>query len=110
MLRVAQALCPQVRRLVIAAPQGGEELALRLRQEFGIPVLPPEEGGTVALCFGPDCPHPEEVTLSLYGMEPELGGLTLTVPELEQEDTNDLNLLAALWEGGKLEDRDLKIT
>jgi hypothetical protein len=110
MLRVAQALCPQVRRLVIAAPRGGRELAVRLRQEFGIPILPPEECGTVALCFGPDGPRPEEFTLSLYGMEPELGGLTLTVPELEAEDKKDLKLLAALWEGGKLEDRDLKIT
>jgi hypothetical protein len=110
MVRAAEALCPQVRRLVIDAPQGGAKLADYLRWEFGIPILPPEEGGAVALCFAPNCPCREEHTLSLFGAEPELDGLGLTVPELEGEDRTDLPLLTALWEGGKLEEQEVKIT
>lgn len=110
MARAAVQLCPRVRRLVIAAPRGGERFAHWLRWEFGVPVLPAEEKGQVALCLQP-CERVEEATiLRLYGPEPELAGLRLRVPELAEGDREDLFLLSALWEGGCLGRNALKIT
>lgn len=110
MVRTAAELCPKVRRLVISAPRGGEELAKWLRQEFGVPILPREAPGEVAVCFGPGEEKREEPALSLYGPRPELGGLQLCAPGLSEEDRTHLPLLAALWEGGKLGKEGLKIT
>lgn len=109
-LRTAEELCPQVRSLIIDAPQGGKELARWLRQEYGIPILPEGERGQVALVFQAGCPRWEEVSLELFGSQPRLAGLTLTVPELEEGDREDLSLLTALWEGGRLRPEDIKIT
>ena len=110
MVRVASELCPKVRRLVIDAPRGGAELAQWLRAEFGIPVLPQQAPGEVAVRFGPEEEGREEPALNLYGPKPELDGLTLWVPGLQEEDQAHLPLLAALWEGGRLESEELKIT
>ena len=108
--RTAAQLCPLVRRLVVEAPRGGEDLALWLHREFGVPVLPPAEQGAVALRFQGDCPRREDAALELYGPRPGLAGLSLSAPGLAEEDREDLPLLAALWEGGKLGPEDIKIT
>lgn len=110
MARVAAELCPKVRRLVISAPRGGRELAEWLRREFGIPVLPEQAPGEVAVRFGPGEGERQEPALALYGPEPELGGLTLCAPCLSESDQTDLPVLAALWEGGRLSREGLKIT
>jgi len=110
MVRAAEGLCPQVRGLVIDAPRGGEELADRLRWEFGVPVLPGGERGDAALVFQPGGRAVEETALELFGPRPRLGGLRLSAPGLAGEDREDLPLLAALWEGGKLGRNDIKIT
>lgn len=110
MARTAAALCRQVRSLVVDAPRGGEELAGWLRREFGVPILPPGEGCHAALCFHPSCPHREEAALGLYGPRPRLAGLRLSAPGLAEVDREDLPLLSALWEGGKLGPGDIKIT
>ncbi|MGE4276859.1 MAG: hypothetical protein AB7E30_06730 [Lawsonibacter sp.] len=110
MVRAAAQLCPRVRRLVISAPRGGRELANWLRWEYGVPILPEEEPGQVALCFHPDKKREEEETLGLYGTNPDLGGLNVSAPELSEEDRADLPLLAVLWEGGRLDSGKLKIT
>lgn len=110
MARTAAALCRQVRSLVVDAPQGGEELAGWLRREFGVPILPPGEGCHAALCFHPNCPRREETALELYGPQPRLAGLRLSAPGLAEIDREDLPLLSALWEGGKLGPGDIKIT
>ena len=110
MARTAAALCPLVRGLVIDAPRGGGELALWLRREFGVPILPEGERGEVALSFQEGCPVPEEASLELWGPRPRLAGLRLSAPELEEADRENLPLLAALWEGGRLAPQDIKIT
>ena len=110
MERAAVRLCAQVRRLVISAPRGGKEMAQWLRWEFGVPILPEDEGAALALRFAPGSFSSEDRALELYGLQPDLAGLSLSAPELEEEDQDDLNLLTALWQGGKLGEGDLKIT
>ena len=110
MVRAATALCPRVRRLIIDAPGGGAELAAWLRREFGVPILPPGEQGALALRFHPAGLRGEEPAMALYGPVPDLGGLSLSAPALAEEDRDDLPLLAALWEGGKLPPEAIKIT
>lgn len=110
MARTAAQLCARVRNLVVDAPSGGEELALWLRREFGVPVLPPGERGEVSLRFQAGSPVEGETALELFGSRPRLAGLSLTAPGLEEGDQEDLPLLAALWEGGRLEQKDIKIT
>lgn len=110
MALAAARLCRAVRYLVIAAPRGGEELARWLRQEFGIPVLPAEEPAQLSLRFHPQAPEGEREALELFGLRPSLGGLRFSAPGLAEGDREDLPLLAALWERGKLGADDLKIT
>lgn len=110
MARAAAELCPRVRHLIISAPRGGQELALWLRSEFGIPILPEEELGEVALCFHPEGRRVEESALNLYGQTPGLEGILLSAPALSEEDRTDLYLMSALWEGGRLGREQLKIT
>jgi hypothetical protein len=110
MTREAVRLCANVRRLIIAAPRGGAELAHWLRWEFGIPILPAQERGDAALCFGPAEGEREVHALELYGTQPDLCGLTLSAHGLEAEDREDLSILSILWEAGKLGPEALKIT
>lgn len=113
MLRAALALCPRVRRLTISAPRGGEQLAAWLRREYGLPILPADAPAQAALLLQPGtepgdagpCP-----ALTLFGPEPDLAGLRLSAPDLAPTDREDLPLLSALWEGGRLGPEQLKIT
>ena len=113
MLRAALALCPRVRRLTISAPQGGEELAAWLRREYGLPILPADATAQAALLLQPGT-EPEDANpcpaLTLFGPEPDLAGLRLSAPDLAPTDWEDLPLLSALWEGGRLVPEQLKIT
>lgn len=110
MARTAAQLRPLVRNLVVDAPRGGEELARWLLREFGVPILPPGEAGQAALHFQAGRPQPEEAALELYGPRPRLAGLTLAAPGLAEADRENLPLLAALWEGGRLDGKGIKIT
>lgn len=113
MLRAALALCPRVRRLTISAPRGGEELAAWLRREYGLPILPADAPAQAALLLQPGT-EPEDANpcpaLTLFGPEPDLAGLRLSAPDLAPTDWEDLPLLSALWEGGRLAPERLKIT
>ena len=109
MARAAMRLCPRVRRLVIRAA-GGEELALRLWEAYGIPVLPPEEPAHLGLNFQPGEYVTQEHSLTLYGSKPDLCGGRVSFPSLREEDREDLCLLCALWEGGRLDVGGLKFT
>lgn len=113
MLRAALALCPRVRRLTISATQGGEELAAWLRREYGLPILPADAPAQAALLLQSGT-EPEDANpcpaLTLFGPEPDLAGLRLSAPDLAPTDREDLPLLSALWEGGRLGPEQLKIT
>lgn len=109
MARSAALLCGQVRHIIIDAPQGGEELAVRLHREFGLPVLPPEEEGVLALRFDHGAASRENA-LELYGLHPDLAGLLIRAPGLAEEDQEDIQVLTALWQGGKLPRESLNIT
>lgn len=113
MLRAALSLCPRVRRLTISAPQGGEELAAWLRREYGLPILPADAPAQASLLLQPGT-EPEDANpcpaLTLFGPEPDLAGLRLSAPDLAPTDREDLPLLSALWEGGRLGPEQLKIT
>lgn len=105
--RTALELCSRVRRIVIAAP-GGERLANRLREEFGVPVLPPGEQAQLDLRFHPGTRSGGGPGLELYGRAPELGGLRPAYEGLAEEEREDLCLMCALWERGKLDPEGLK--
>ena len=107
MFRCAAAVCTRVRRVVVDA-EGGEELALRLRREFGLPVLPREHPAQLELRFRP-CGGRREPNLELFGSAPWLDGLRLTVPELRKEDREALDVLTLLWERGRLPADGIKI-
>ena len=113
MLRAALALCPRVRRLTISAPRGGEQLAAWLRREYGLPILPADAPAQAALLLQPGT-EPEDANpcpaLTLFGPEPDLAGLRLSAPDLAPTDREDLPLLSALWEGGRLGPEQLTIT
>ena len=107
MFRCAAALCTQVRRVVVDAEEG-EGLALRLREEFGLPVLPPEHPAQLELRFRPHSGR-REPRLELFGSAPWLDGLKLTAPGLAREDQQALDVLTLLWERGKLLHSGIKI-
>lgn len=109
MARAAMGLCPRVRRLVIRA-HGGEKLALHLWERYGIPILPPEEPAHLEVNLGPGGQTGQEPGLTLYGLNPDLGGGGISFPALNAEDREDIPLLCALWEGGRLDVGGLKFT
>ena len=109
MAQIAVRLCPGVRRLVIDAP-GGEALGRFLREEFGMPVLPPGEPAQLELRFQPGAGTGQNPALELYGHRPDLDGGRLWHPALNEEEQDDPALLCALWEGGKLDVQRLKFT
>lgn len=108
MARAAQLLCPLVREVAISAPQGGEELSLWLRREYGLPVRP--DGSEVSLAVYFDPQGAEEGDLLLWGAEPKLGEVTAQASGLALEDREDLSLLTALWETGKIGKYGLEFT
>lgn len=94
MARTAQLLCPLVRQVAVNAPQGGEELSLWLRREYGLPVQP--DGTEVSLAVYFDGEGAGEKDLLLWGTAPQLGEVTPQAEALAPEDRQDLCLLAAL--------------
>jgi len=107
LLRTARALCPKVRRLAVDVPRG-EGVARRLREEFGMPVLPPDYPADLRVCFHPGLPAAAAPVMELWGEAPELAGLRLSAPGLRAEHQEDLPLLCALWQWGRLEEAEIK--
>lgn len=95
MALTAHQLCPMVRNLIIDGP-GGENLASRLRKEYGMPILPArsvQANLTIQFAAGP----------ILEGAEFVLEGKELPL------DCERLPLLCALWECGRVKTEDIKI-
>ncbi|NCB63716.1 MAG: hypothetical protein EOM52_08915 [Clostridia bacterium] len=111
MRMAAIALCQRVRNVVISAHIGGEGLQAELRREYGVPNM--EEGRgripDVALHFSESHGN-AAVIFRLYGRDPDLNGLQVgcAYPGIPG-DCEQLPLLAALWETGKLRADDPKI-
>ena len=110
LVRAAEFLCPRVRELAICAQQGGAELAAWLRLEYGVPVRPDGAGIDAAIRFDGWAPRRGGRGLALFGARPELSGVRPRAAGLEAADREDLPLLAALWETGRLEGRGLEFT
>lgn len=110
MVRAAEFLCPRVRELAVSARQGGEELSAWLRREYGMPVHPDGEGIIAAVRFDETAPGGGGRELSLYGGALQLAGVCPRAADLEEGDREDLPLLAALWETGRLEAFGLEFT
>ena len=102
----AHRLCPKVRAVRIDVPgEEGEVFARLLQREFGLPVTPPGEPADVTLSFG-GAPG----DLSLWGDEPDLGGLTLRAEGLDLPDEWAAQLMALLWERGSLRREDIRVS
>lgn len=106
----AEELCSQVRDLCISVPRGGEELKKHLRWEYGVAVRPDwgEVGGAVR--FDRETWDRGGCVLNLFWQGLEENRVTVTVPGLKNDETGQIFLLAALWEGGKLRKGDLEFT
>ncbi len=114
--QAAAALCPQVRQLILHAPDGGLDLADCLRAEYGVAVLETETEADITICFTqPEITIGNQNRLLLSDARPDLNGLTI-MPDPEhfpkgwQETGLDfLPLAALLWEEGRITAQDLFI-
>lgn len=97
--RAAERLCPQVRGLLIDAPEG-EDYARYLQAKFGLPVTPVSAGAHITVAFGPGggrwgrCVELYEGG-SLNGLEWRAEGVELP-PDCGEQ------VLALLWERGEI--------
>lgn len=107
----ALALCPAVKSLLISAPIGGAGLQSELHREYGVPAL--EDGPArridLALHFAPAAGGGNRV-VELSGPNPNLEAFSFelrgtTLPD----DCQQLPLLAALWESGRLESGEIVV-
>lgn len=101
----AERLCAQVRGLLIDAP-GGEDYARHLQAKFGLPVTPAAAGADVTAAFGPGGRRWGR-SLELYEGG-SLNGLTLGLEKAELPEDCAEQVLALLWEQGKLERENLR--
>ena len=103
--RTARLLCPRVRTLIIQVEWGGERLARELYRTFGAATQPERKPNAVVRFSGERkpgelvlCGQPELLGLE---MEPE----SLTLPE----DLEEMPLLTALWQSGRLSLEELRV-
>lgn len=96
MLRVARALSPMVRGVVVDTVCAGE-LPQVLRREFGMPVYPPGSvQSDLVLTFEPG---------------PVLEGSKFFLPGVDvPEDCAPLPLLCALWEAGRIRAEEIQVS
>lgn len=96
MVCTARILCSLVRHLVVDVPKG-QGLAGRLRQEFGLPILPTGSVGADMILRFDSGPVLEGARLTMKGA---------SLPA----DCEDLPLLSALWECGKVKTEEITLT
>lgn len=102
----AERLCAQVRGVLIDAP-GGEGYARYLQAKFGLPVAPAAAGADVTAAFGPGGRRwGRSVELYEGGT---LNGLALRLEGVELPEDCAEQVLALLWEEGRVRREDLKV-
>lgn len=109
LFEAAQALCPEVRGLILRAGERGRELAVWLEDRYGLPVLEEDRRACLRLWYDPPPDPPEERDLVLCGPVPALGGLSLRPPFDPPEELAPLPFTALLWEEGRLAPEELRI-
>ncbi len=106
LIQTANSLCRSVREVRIDLPGGeGERLARSLQRQFGVPVVPPGVPVDVTLSFGGGAGD-----LQLWEEEFSLSGLRLKADGVEPPAEIEQQVLALLWERGRLKRDDLQVT
>lgn len=106
----ALGLCPVVRRIVVSAPSGGDRLARQLQREYGLPILERCAEAHLVLLFSETGTPVEAPVLRLCAPVPDLLGLSLRPENADlPADCEALPLMAALWETGRLDIRDIAV-
>ena len=104
MERAVDYLLPHVRDIVITAPSGGEDLIVWMRQEWGIASRPDRGQMEGVVCFDGTVAQNGVQVLTLFEDNICICGLGIKLTEKESsEGTEQLPLLAALWETGRIE-------
>lgn len=104
MTTAADWLQPQVRDIAITACHGGEHLQRYLRHQWGLAVATDGSGVDGVIRYDEGGAPQGRVVLSLFGSQPQLGDLVPNITNFPQFlQTEPLELLAALWEAGKIE-------
>ena len=110
MALAAEKLCPVVKDVCISVYRGGNELRNRLRMEYGIAVRPDSDCIDAAVRFHSETPDGGGIVLNLFSENLELNGISVTANGVEAKETQELPLLAALWENGRIDSSDLEFT
>lgn len=97
----AERLCPQVRGLLIDVPGDGERYAAWLHRQYGLPVASHTRADVTA-AFGPGGGRWGSV-LHLYGARASLAEVEITVPGIDLPADCGEQVMAALWELGRLD-------
>lgn len=106
----AEELCLQVRDVCISVVRGGQELSDYLRWEYGAAVCPDHPAVGAAVRFDPRTGKQGEAVLDLFAPKVSLSGGRVTLLGVNPTETEVLPLIAALWEVGKVQKRDLEFT
>lgn len=103
LIQAANALCREIRGIRIDLPgEEGERLAWDLQRQFGVPTVPCAAAVDVTLSFGG-----EGGDLRLWDRDFDLSGLRLKARGVELPPDEEAQVLALLWEQGRLRREDL---
>lgn len=109
MVLAAQELAFLVRDIAVSAPVGGEGLRRWLQRECGLAVRPDTPGVEGAICFDESASRDGGVVVGLYQGSPDLLQIGARY-EAGAQTIQQMQLLTALWETGKLNPEQLEFT
>lgn len=99
----AERLCPVVRELRIDVPgKEGEDFALYLQYEYGVPVVPRGMAADAVISFGETG---EEADLRLW----DCSGIRLGAEGVELPEEIEQPMLALLWEQGRVKREKIRV-
>lgn len=110
MVLAAEKLCPVIKDVCISVYRGGRELRNRLRMEYGIAVRPDSDCIDAAVRFHSETADGGGIILNLFSEKLDLNGISVTVNGIEANGIQELPLLAALWENGRIDSSQLEFT